>query len=64
MLGTALGVCKHLSWCRGEGHSANYMLFLRIAFGVIPTLGGGRKWQPTPIFLLGEYPWTEEPVGL
>ena len=20
-----------------------------------------RKWQPTPVFLLGESPWTEEP---
>ena len=23
-----------------------------------------RAWQPTPIFLLGESPWTEEPGGL
>ena len=23
-----------------------------------------RKWQPTPVFLLGESPWTEEPGGL
>ena len=23
-----------------------------------------RKWQPTPVFLLGEIPWTEEPGGL
>ena len=23
-----------------------------------------RVWQPTPIFLPGEYPWTEEPGGL
>ena len=23
-----------------------------------------RKWQPTPIFLLREIPWTEEPDGL
>ena len=23
-----------------------------------------RKWQPTPVFLLGEFPWTEEPGGL
>ena len=64
MLGAALGVCKHLSWYRGEGHSGNYMLFLRIAFGVTPTLGGKRKWQPTPVFLSGKSPWTEEPGGL
>ena len=23
-----------------------------------------RKWQPTPVFLLGESPWTGEPGGL
>ena len=24
----------------------------------------GRKWQSTPVFLPGEYPWTEELGGL
>ena len=24
----------------------------------------GRAWQPTPVFLPGEFPWTEEPGGL
>ena len=24
----------------------------------------GRKWQPTPVFLPGRIPWTEEPGGL
>ena len=23
-----------------------------------------RAWQPTPVFLLGEFPWTEKPGGL
>jgi len=23
-----------------------------------------RKWQATPVFLRGEFPWTEEPGGL
>ena len=23
-----------------------------------------RAWQPTPVFLPGEFPWTEEPSGL
>ena len=23
-----------------------------------------REWQPTPVFLPGEYPWTEEPGRL
>ena len=35
--------------------------------GWIPGLGrspGGRAWQPTPIFLPGKSPWTEEPGGL
>ena len=34
--------------------------------GLIPGLGGfpgGKKWQPTPLFLPGESPWTEEPSG-
>ena len=29
--------------------------------GKIPYRG---KWQPTPVFLPGESPWTEEPGGL
>ena len=35
--------------------------------GLIPGLGqspGGGAWQPTPEFLPGEFPWTEEPGGL
>ena len=24
----------------------------------------GGAWQPTPVFLPGEFPWTEEPGGL
>ena len=35
--------------------------------GSIPGLGrfpgGGRAWQPTPVFLPGESPWTKEPAG-
>ena len=27
-------------------------------------LPGRRAWQPTPVFLPGESPWTEEPLGL
>ena len=23
-----------------------------------------KEWQPTPVFLLGKIPWTEEPGGL
>ena len=34
--------------------------------GLIPGLGilWRRAWQPTPVFLPGELPWTEEPEGL
>ena len=36
--------------------------------GLIPgsgrSSGGGRAWQPTPVFLPGESLWTEEPGGL
>ena len=35
--------------------------------GLIPGLGrppGGGHWQPTPVFLTGESPWTEEPGRL
>ena len=35
--------------------------------GSIPGLGKialRRKWQPTPVFLPGESPWTEESGGL
>ena len=34
---------------------------------LIPGLGRSSregKWQPTPVFLPGEAPWTEEPGGL
>jgi len=35
--------------------------------GLIPRLGRSpwrRTWQPTPVFLPREFPWTEEPGGL
>ena len=35
--------------------------------GSVPGLGRfpwRRAWQPTPVFLPGESPWTEEPGGL
>ena len=30
----------------------------------VGTIPWRREWQPTPVFLLGESPWTEEPCGL
>ena len=32
--------------------------------GLIPGLRRSRAWHPTPVFLPGESPWTEEPGGL
>ena len=33
--------------------------------GLIPEkIPWRRAWQPTPVFLPGESPWTEEPGGL
>ena len=32
--------------------------------GSIPEFRRSRAWQPTPVFLPGESPWTEEPTGL
>ena len=32
--------------------------------GRSPGEGVGSEWQPTPVFLPGESPWTEEPGGL
>ena len=36
--------------------------------GSVPGLGGKiswrKAWQPPPVFLPGESPWTEEPGGL
>ena len=35
--------------------------------GFVPWVGKipwRRAWQPTPVFLPGESPWTEEPGGL
>ena len=36
-------------------------LYLIPGFGKFPWK---RAWQPTPVFLPGESPWTEEPGGL
>ena len=30
----------------------------------LPKAHGGRAWQPTPVFLPGKIPWTEEPGRL
>ena len=32
--------------------------------GLIGKIPWRRAWQPTPVFLPGESPWTEEPGGL
>ena len=30
----------------------------------VQSLGWRRAWQPTPVFLPGKFPWTEELGGL
>ena len=47
-------VVKNLPANAGDAHSIP-------ALGKIPWR---RKWQPTPVFLPGESPWTKEPGGL
>ena len=40
---------------------AMWETWVRCQVGKIPWR---RAWQPTPVFLPGEFPWTEKPVGL
>ena len=58
---------KHLSGCWHGGSDSKGSACNAGDLGSIPGLGrspGGRAWQPTPVFLPGESPWTEEPGGL
>ena len=42
-----------------SSHSPSYHKLVSL-----PPTHLSRKWQPTPVFLLAESPWTEEPGGL
>ena len=52
-------------WCSGKESACQGRRHKRLGFdswvGKIPW---SRKWQPTPVFLPGKIPWTEEPGGL
>ena len=59
----------HVDLCRGFPGSSAGKEFAGKAgdMGSTPGLGRSlwrRAWQPTPVFLAGESPWTEEPGGL
>ena len=42
-----------------------FMSLWRLGFDPwVGTIPWRRAWQPTPVFLPGESPWTEEPGGL
>ena len=61
-----------------EGRVSSYLFYCLVAQMVknllaiqetwVQSLGQkdplGREWLPTPLFLPGEIPWTEEPAGL
>ena len=58
---------KHLSGCWHGGSDSKGSACNAGDLGSIPGLGrspGGWAWQPTPVFLPGESPRTEEPGGL
>jgi len=47
-----VGLLWWLRWCKSACHAGD----LGLIPGKIPCR---RVWQPTPVFLPGEYPWTE-----
>ena len=50
------------SWLSGKESAYQYR---RCGFNPwVGKISWGRKWQPTPVFLPGECPWTEEPGRL
>ena len=49
----------------GKEHACRCRCFKRGGFDPwVRKIPWRRKWQPTPIFLPRESPWTEEPGGL
>ena len=53
---------SHLGGTSGKEPACQHTGDVRDA-GLIPE-SGRRAWQPTPVFLPGESPWTEEPGRL
>ena len=56
--------CTAKQAARGDALCSS--LFIKKIFNCVAVLGlpWRRKWQPTPVFLPGESPWTKEPGGL
>ena len=48
---------------KGIGYSLQYPWASLVA-QIVGKIPWRRTWQPTPVFLPGESPWTEEPGGL
>ena len=52
-------------WCSGKESACQGRRCKRRGFDfLLGKTPWGRKWQPTPVCLSGESPWTEEPGGL
>ena len=49
----------------GKEHACQCRRHKRLGFDpLVGKIPWRRAWQPTPVFLPGESPWTEEPVRL
>ena len=52
-------------WLSGKESTCQYRRCRRRGFDLwVRKIRWRRKWQPTPVFLPGKFPWTEEPGGL
>ena len=52
-------------WARKESDMIERLHFLSFdMFGMLYKIPWRWAWQPSPVFLPGESPWTEEPHGL
>ena len=60
-----IGVCVHTGFPGGTSGKESTCQYRRLRFNLwVGKIPWNRAWQPTPIFLPGESPWTEEPGGL
>ena len=52
-------------WLSGKESTCQYRRCRRRGFDLwVRKIRWRRKWQPTPVFLPGKFPWTEEPGRL
>ena len=57
--------CGLPRWCSGKQSACHSRRLQRHGFDPwLWKIPWSRKWQPTPVFLPGESPWTEEPGWL